>query len=121
MAAGDVSYDSGLFKVTAPTGGYTKGLIYQLNSGEYVVALETVAAAALCFVNSFIPGKRFEVTKPAATGEGASQGGRVYVNSSAQADANATGNTLVPNVVWAEDAGATDATGFIRYGSAADQ
>lgn len=113
MAAGDMSDHSGVIEVTAPTGGYTKGSIYQLASGGYAVALETIAATATGLVALITSGKKYEVTATGGTGEGATQGGPVYVTSGGAADANATGNTFLVGVVWAEDKDATATTGFI--------
>lgn len=118
MAVGERDNFSGDFVVTAPTGGYTKGLIYALASGEYVVARQSVSAGADCLVAA-ITDQPIEVTKNSGTGEGATQGGNVYVNGSAQADANATGNTFLVGVVFHETATAAATTVKIRRGATA--
>jgi len=119
MSAGDVSNYSGARKVTAPTGGYTKGLIYAIEE-EYVVALETISAAAEGLVASIVDGKTYEVTKIDGTGESFAEGDQVYVNGNNKADPGATGNTKLNNVVADAVAAATDTTVVIRKGITAD-
>ena len=108
---------SGDMEVTAPTGGYTAGLIY-LIQGEYVVARDTIAAAATGIV-SVINDQPILVTKIAATGETFTAGQQVYVNSSAQADPGSTGNTKIIGVIAHADAAATATSVWIRRGATA--
>ena len=67
MATGDMSDHSGVQSITIPTGGYIKGLIYQLNSGGYVIALETKSAAETGLVAFITAGKTYTVTKNSGT------------------------------------------------------
>lgn len=106
MTAGQRENYSGDVSVTAPTGGYTKGSIYQLASGAYAVALETVAAGSACLMA--LPGsdRTVRATKVTGTGKSFSVGSKVYLTS-ASATPSATGNTLIG---FAADTAATTDT-----------
>jgi len=119
MSAGNRDNFSGDFVVTAPTGGYTKRGIYQLNGSEWVVARETAAAGDDCLVAAIMD-QPVEASKNTGTGEAFGARKPVYVNSDNQADANQTGNNKLLGVVAAEAAGDSDATVWIRRGTTTD-
>lgn len=105
MAAGDRCNYSGDVVFTAPTGGYTRGLIYAVTDC-YAVARETVAAAASCKMALSGP---VTITKNTGTGKSFAIGDKVYMDaSSKKATPNATSNTLVGYAIAA--AATTDAT-----------
>jgi predicted RecA/RadA family phage recombinase len=92
MAAGDRCNFSGDVPFTAPTGGYTRGLLYAMTDC-YGVARETVAAAVLC--NMALTGA-VVITKNTGTGKSFAVGDKVYMDaSSKKATPNATSNTLI--------------------------
>lgn len=92
MAAGDRCNFSGDVSFTAPTGGYTRGLIY-IVTDSYAVARETVVAAAVCKMALNGP---VSVTKNTGTGKSFAIGDKVYMDASTKkATPNATSNTLV--------------------------
>lgn len=96
---------SGDLTVTAPTGGYTAGNIYQLASGAYAVARETKAAGQATLM-AVLNDQPVWATKATGTGRTFSAGSKVYRNSSAVATNATTGNVLVGVAVAA--AAATD-------------
>lgn len=87
---------SGDISVTAPTGGYTAGKIYQLASGAFAVARETKSASSACLMALAGAGSVIYATKVTGTGKSFSVGSKVYyVSASASATPSATGNTLI--------------------------
>ncbi len=92
MAAGDRGNFSGDVAFTAPTGGYTRGLLY-LVTDVYGVARKTVSATEtglMALEGSVV------ATKNTGTGKSFAIGDKVYVDASTKkATPNATGNTLV--------------------------
>jgi predicted RecA/RadA family phage recombinase len=105
MAAGDINNDNGVFSVTVPTGGYTKGQIY-LILDSYVVALETKAAAATCLVAH--RAHAVEVVKNTGGSNSFAFGDKVYVKANKAEPATSTGAVLM-NAVALETA-STSAT-----------
>ena len=106
MSAGQRDNFSGEETFTAPTGGVTKGKLYQIASGMIVVARETADAAA-----TFLAGVEgvYDVTKATSTGVTFSKGGKVYWSSSTKTVTNAsTGNTLIGFALESVAAAATD-------------
>ncbi len=92
MAAGDRCNFSGDVVFTAPTGGYTRGLIYAVTDC-FAVARETVVATAVC--KMALHGA-VTITKNTGTGKSFAVGDKVYMDaSSKKATPNATSNTLV--------------------------
>lgn len=90
--AGDRDNFSGDVPFTAPTGGYTKGLIYACTD-TYGVARETVSATA---TGKLAIWGMVWATKNIGTGKSFAIGDKVYVDASTKkATPNATGNTLV--------------------------
>ena len=68
---------SGELSFTVPSGGYTKGLMYQLvDDGIFAVARETKAEAAMCIMA--LTG-RMAVTKDTTAGSALVVGGRVFL------------------------------------------
>lgn len=106
MAAGDRNNSSGDISFTAPTGGYTRGKVYQLNSGPWAMARQTKSATEACLM-AILNDQPCEVTKVTGTGKSFSIGTKVYVTSGS-ATPSATGNTLI-GVAYAA-AGASDTT-----------
>lgn len=103
--AGDRDNFSGDVVFTAPTGGYTRGLIY-LITDVYAVARETVAATAECKMALSGP---VRATKNTGTGKSFAVGDKVYVDASTKkATPNATSNTLVGVALEAASTSATD-------------
>lgn len=103
LAAGDRDNFEGDLSLTTPTGGVTKGLMYNIGA-SYVVARETkdAAAAGLFAVRGPVWVKK--VTGALAAGA------KVYfVSSSKKVSAAATGNTLLAAVVLRAAASADDA------------
>jgi hypothetical protein len=95
---------SGDVTVTAPTGGYTIGLVYQLNSGAWCVARQTVAAAASCLVH-ILNDQPVWASKVAATGKALAVGqDAYYVSGTKNITPSSTGNTLVGTCVKAATA-----------------
>jgi predicted RecA/RadA family phage recombinase len=105
-AAGDRSNFSGDVSVTTPTAGYTRGKVYQLNSGAWAMARETKTAGQACLM-AVLNDQPCEVTKVTGTGKSFSIGSKVYLTTN-QATPSATGNTLVGVAV--EAAATTDTT-----------
>jgi predicted RecA/RadA family phage recombinase len=104
MAAGDRANFSGDVVFTAPTGGYTRGLIYNITDC-YAVARETVAASADC--KMALHGA-VTITKNTGTGKSFAVGDKVYMDASTKkATPNATGNTLVGFAIAAASTSAT--------------
>lgn len=104
MAAGDRCNFSGDVSFTAPSGGYTRGLIYQVTDC-YAVARETVAATASCLMALRGP---VTVTKNTGTGKSFAIGDKVYMDASTKkATPNATSNTLVGYAIAAATTSAT--------------
>lgn len=76
-AAGERDNFSGDISFTVPSGGYTKGLMYQLvDDGVYAVARETKAENASCLMA--LTG-RVAVTKDTTAGSALVVGGRVFL------------------------------------------
>lgn len=73
---GDRDNYSGDISVTAPSGGYTRGLMYALNDSN-VVARETAAEGAACLIATHGPVK---VTKDTTAGSACTVGGLVYLD-----------------------------------------
>lgn len=104
-AAGDRDNFDGNITVTAPTGGYTKGLVYQLGSGAFAVALQTVLAGASCAMALQGP---VWVSKTAATGKTMAVGSKAYfVTATKKVDPASTGNTLMAATVLGNPIGTT--------------
>lgn len=82
---------SGDLSFTTPSGGYTAGSVYQLNSGAYGVARQTTSAGAACLVA--LTGAVW-VTKATGTGKSFDVGDKVYVASNV-VQPNATGGVLL--------------------------
>mgnify|MGYP001132203551 CR=1 FL=1 len=78
MSTGDRNNYSGEFSFTAPTGGVTKGKLYQVGSGLIVVARQTVDAGA---TYTGATEGRLTVTKTAGTGITFVVGSKVYFDS----------------------------------------
>lgn len=79
--------------VPAPTGGVTKGLCYQLNSGLHVIARET--AAQTVNANFAFRGAVW-AEKDTAASSAIAPGGRVFrIAASGKVTGNGTGNTLI--------------------------
>jgi hypothetical protein len=77
VAPGERDNFSGEISFTVPSGGYTKGLMYQLvDDGVYAVARETKAENAACLMA--LTG-RMAVTKDTGTGSALVAGGRVFL------------------------------------------
>jgi hypothetical protein len=77
VSPGERDNFSGEINVTIPSGGYTKGLIYQfVDDGIFVVARETKDAAATGLVG--VTG-RYAVTKDTSSGSALVVGGKVYL------------------------------------------
>lgn len=77
VAPGERDNFSGEISFTVPSGGYTKGLMYQLvDDGVFAVARETKAEAASCLMA--LTG-RVAVTKDTASGSALVVGGRVFL------------------------------------------
>ncbi|MBA3589957.1 capsid cement protein [Methylibium sp.] len=107
---GDRDNFSGDIVLTAPTGGVTRGLIYNIQN-SYVVARETAAAAA-----SFLAAVRGPVwvTKVTTTGTTLAIGQKCYfVSASKKVSSAGTGNTLLGAVVL-QAAAAADAKVLIN-------
>jgi hypothetical protein len=109
MAAGDRNNWNGDVSVTAPSGGYTAGLAYQIGSGGYAIARQTVAAGASCLVAFPVSGQSIVMTKAAGTGKTFAVGAKVYRDATNKnAVSGSTGNVLIGMCVKA--AAATDTT-----------
>lgn len=99
MAAGDAVNSVGTVKVTAPTGGYTKGLIYQVSGGGYMVARETKSAGEECLMQ--FQGA-VEVTKATDTGETFEVGDTIGVDSAGKASAETDTGTVKIHAIAVE-------------------
>lgn len=112
--AGDREEFNGDVAVTAPTGGYTAGLVYQLASGAYAVARQTVAAGASCLMALLVQ-KSVWITKLTGTGKSFSVGTKVYRDASTgKAAVASTGNVLIGVAV---EAAGTTATKVLVFGT----
>jgi hypothetical protein len=77
VSPGERDNFSGEISFTTPSGGYTKGLMYQIvDDGVYAVARETKAENAACLMA--LTG-RMAVTKDTGTGSALVAGGRVFL------------------------------------------
>lgn len=103
--AGDRENCSGDVSVTAPTAGYTRGKIYQLNSGAWAMARETKTVGLACLM-AILNDQPVVATKVTGTGKTFSVGTKVYITSGS-ATPSATGNTLVGVAYEAAAAGDT--------------
>lgn len=110
MAAGDRANFSGDVWFTAPTGGYTRGLMY-IVTDAYAVARDTVAATVSCPMALY---GAVTVTKNTGTGKSFAIGDKVYVDASTKkATPNATSNTLVGVAIAAASTSATTVDVFM--------
>lgn len=102
MAAGDRDNFSGDLVDAAPTGGTTKGLMYNIQD-SYFVARETKSATVDCV---FAAQGAVRVTKVVATGDTFAIGDKVYFDGTDRVQPNSTGGTLVG--IALEDAAQAD-------------
>ncbi len=102
MAAGDRTNFSGDLELTAPTGGVTRGKVYNVED-SYVVARETADAAAtfLAAVEGAVT-----VTKATGTGKSFAKGDKVYALSNV-ADVAGTGAAFMGYALSAATTSAT--------------
>lgn len=110
MAAGDRCNFSGDVVFTAPTGGYTRGLIYNITDC-YAVARETVDATESCLMALTGP---VVITKNTGTGKSFAIGDKVYMDASTKkATPNATSNTLIGFAIGAATTAETEVNVYL--------